>query len=157
MNKCEKLYARLSYLELIPDNIEGHTVSKILGHAFENNNILKSVIIPESITFIGDQAFWFVDANLGYEQQVKVSIYCTHTTGYSPEFQSLSQPLGLSPALQYIDWNVYDTPVVWNCMQNGITPDGIKWGLTNDGVMTVAGYCGKSDVVEQSEKAFGPI
>ncbi len=116
---------------VIPDNIEGHTVSKILGHAFENNNILKSVIIPESITFIGDQAFWFVDANLGYEQQVKVSIYCKiksneHRWGYM-QFKN--------------------NTVVYDHQESGVTTEGIKWCLTKSGVMTVAGYAGRERAI----------
>ena len=43
---------------LIPDVIEGHVVTEIAQEAFTENATLRSVYIPDSVTTIGDHAFY---------------------------------------------------------------------------------------------------
>ena len=97
-------------------------LTSICNYAFYNCSSLTSIEIPSSITSIGSNAF---------EGCSSLTIYC----------EAESKPSG---------WDSYwytGRPVVWNCIEYGVIESGIKWGLTKDGIMTIAGYSGESTEV----------
>lgn len=100
---------------IIPEKIDGRAVSVIGANAFKGNISLHSVIIPESVKEIGDEAF---------EDCWHPKVYCK-----MPEFQNNNE----------YRWGG-NGAVLWNCLENGVNEDGIEWGLTKDGIMTVMGY-----------------
>ena len=53
---------------IIPEKIEGHTVTHIAEYAFSGYTNIKTVEIPDSVRAIGDYAFW------GCESLVSVSL-----------------------------------------------------------------------------------
>ena len=102
----------------LPETIDGHSVTAVCENAFYECDILKALTIPSCITSFGRHAF--------YE--------CKNLTIYS-EIESKPSLWGF--------YNVSNCPVVWNCQEYG-TESGIRWGLTKDGIMTIAGYEGDS-------------
>ncbi len=113
-------YSGESTQVVIPDTINRHIVTQITDYAFDGCSNLESISIPSSVTSIGEYAFYYCSG---------LTIYC----------EAESQPSGWDS-----DWNRDNRPVVWNCMECGITENGIKWGYTKDRVMTIAGYSGES-------------
>ncbi|MDE6473490.1 MAG: leucine-rich repeat domain-containing protein, partial [Clostridia bacterium] len=107
---------------VIPKAIENKEVVSF-GEIFRNNKNIISVEIPSSVTSISSSAFWGCS---------RLTIYCEATskpTGWTSEWNALN--------------NYSLIPVVWNCAEHGETKNGIKWGYTKDGVMTIAGYSGE--------------
>lgn len=43
---------------VIPEFVNGHAVTHVLANAFSQNQSLRSVVIPDSVSKIGDRAFW---------------------------------------------------------------------------------------------------
>ncbi len=109
------------------------SVISIGRYAFYECSNLTSINIPSGVTSIGDHAFDFIYGS-------RLTIYC----------EAESKPSGWSS-----DWNNNTRPVVWNCIEHGETENGIKWGYTKDGVMTIAGYSGASTEVVIPETING--
>lgn len=47
---------------VIPDSVDGYTVTGIGSYAFSDCNLITSLIIPETVTYIGDYAFQYCDS-----------------------------------------------------------------------------------------------
>jgi hypothetical protein len=82
-------YSGTSTEVIIPETINGHSVTSIGERAFWKCNSLTSIEIPSSVTSIGERAFWNCN---------NLTIYCEAT----------SKPSGWDS-----DWNPDDRPVVW--------------------------------------------
>ena len=52
-----KAYSGSSSSVVVPEKVEGMTVTKIGDSAFENNHVLVSIDLPDTITVIGKRAF----------------------------------------------------------------------------------------------------
>ena len=114
-------YSGTSTEVIIPETINGHSVTSIGSYAFSGCSSLTSIEIPSSVTSIGYEAFYGCSS---------LTIYC----------EAESQPSGWSS-----DWNYNNNSVVWNYGgEKGTTESGIKWGLTKDGIITILGYSGDS-------------
>ena len=101
-------------------NGRSYTVTKIAEKAFQSYNTLISITIPNSVTSIGEDAFY---------NCVSATIYCEHER---------------KPSGWYSNWNNFGKTVVWDCNNNDVAEDGyvytmiegIKYGI-KDGVATV--------------------
>ena len=102
----------------IPDS-----VTSIGQYAFYNCTLLTSITISDSVTSIGERAFYYCNS---------LTIYCEAT----------SKPSGWDS-----DWNSSNCPVVWNCKINEIADDGYIYTII-DGVRYSL-KDGESTVVEQ--------
>lgn len=97
-----------------------NTMTAIKEYTFYNYSKLAKVIIPSSVTTIGNGAFNYCDSLI---------IYC--------EVESKPSHWGYG-------WNYSDRPVVWNCNNNDVAEDGYIYALVDgilygirDGVATV--------------------
>ena len=116
-------YSGTSTEVIIPETINGHSVTSIGEGAFSDCSSLTSIEIPNSVTSIGEYAFSGCSS---------LTIYC----------EASEKPSGWDSL-----WNDSSRPVVWNCTECGVTENGVKWGLTKEGVITIAGYSGTSTEV----------
>ena len=105
-------------------NGEDIIVKEISNTAFRDNTNITSINIPGSVTTIGNDAF----SNCS-----NLTIYC----------EAPSQPSGWSSS-----WNSSNRPVVWNCINYGITAEGIHYGVLIDEngnkYIAIAGYSGSN-------------
>ena len=101
-----------------------HEDTKLIhSSAFHDCRSLTSVVIGDSVTEIGSYAFSGCD---------RLTIFT----------EWLAAPSGWS-----YDWNSSSCPVVWRCVDQGVTNDGIRWVESEDGVYIV-GYIGsETDVI----------
>ena len=103
---------------------ENSQLTTIGSYAFYYCSSLTLIYIPNSVATIGDNAFY---------DCFKLTIYC----------EASSRPSGWD-----LSWNSYDRPVVWNCIDCGITAEGIHYGVLvdDDGnkYITITGYSGSS-------------
>lgn len=95
--------------------------------AFDGCDNLKSIIIPDSVTSIGKYAFY---------DCYSLTIFCEAT----------SQPSGWNTR-----YNGSNRPVVWGCLDNGITDDGLMWVSTSDSTI-ICGYVGTDTEIVIPEK-----
>ena len=101
---------------IIPEKINGYSVTSIGSYAFVELNSLTSVEIPDSVTSIGFSAFAGCD---------KLTIYCEVT----------SEPSGWSSY-----WKSSNCPIVWDCKNNNVANDGYVYGITIDGINYAVRY-----------------
>lgn len=132
--KCKVVgVSNLARNVVVPSHIGDIEVVEIDSGAFGMSSTLTSVTIRRGIKMCREYAFG---------SNSDVAIFCEEV---------------VKPTDWVINLNALDNPMVWNCMESGITEEGIKWGLTNDGVMTVAGYCGQFDTAVIPESINGRI
>ena len=138
---------------LISINIP-NSVTKIGHYAFYNCSSLTSIYIPNSVTTIGSYAFSHCSS--------LTSIYIPDsvtTIGYYA-FENCSNlticcEVPFSPSGWDNYWNSSKRPIVWNCIDYGITAEGIHYGvlIDEDGnkYITITGYSGSYTNVVVSE------
>ena len=85
---------------VIPSTYKGLPVTGINEGAFAECTSLTSIVIPNSVESVGNNAF---------EYCVSITIYC----------EALEQPSGWDS-----DWNIDNCPVVWDCKNNDVADDG---------------------------------
>ncbi len=154
-----------TYVE-IPSTINRHSVTSIGNYAFRGCSSLTSIEIPSSVTSIGEYAFSDCSNLTSISIPSSVTSIGVGAFSYCNNLTSINIPssvisigrdafYGCSSLTIYCEaqskpsgwdssWNSSNRPVVWNCVENGITESGIKWGLTKDGEITIAGYSGMS-------------
>ena len=111
---------------VIPETINGYKVTSIANSAFRDCGRLTSIVIPSSVTSIGKCTFY---------NCISLTIYC----------EVASKPIGWDSDWNNLDYNNKKVPFIWNYGgEYGVTESGIKWGLTKDGIITIAGYSGTS-------------
>ena len=111
-------------------NVDGEDipVKAIASNAFRNNDTITSVIIPNSVTIIG---------NFAFRSCSNLTIYC----------EASSEPSGWSSY-----WNDSDRPVIWNSYK-GIhgNLDGLEYTANHDAegnpYIAITGYNGSDDDV----------
>ncbi len=101
----------------IPQSLQGNVVipegvKVIADNAFEGRRGLHSILIPSSVERIGAKIF----------ENCNAIVYC----------EVKSKPSGWSN-----EWNYNFNPLVWDYKSHGETADGIEWGLTNEGTITI--------------------
>lgn len=106
----------------IPSEINSIPVTKIQGYAFSKRLDIISVEIPNSIEFIGENAF---------KDSGKLVVYC----------QASEKPSGWDEG-----WDNGQSTVVWGAIAGayGITDDGFQWRFVGDGNIEITGYRGNS-------------
>lgn len=87
---------------IIPESI-----TAIGEYAFAGCNNLDSLVIPDSVQFVSGSAFYYCDA---------LTIYC----------EAQSAPAEWDPY-----WNSYNRPVVWDCNNNDVAEDGYIYTVIN--------------------------
>ena len=116
----------------LPSEIFGLPVTHITDKMFYENAGVASVTIPESVTYIGDYAFYDCNA---------LTIYC----------EASSEPSGWSSS-----WNSSDRPVVWDCNNNDVADDGNVYYTADNGVKYALNN-GTATVVRQGMTLSGEI
>ena len=116
----------------LPSEIFGLPVTHITDKMFYENAGIASVTIPESVTYIGDYAFYECNA---------LTIYC----------EVSSEPSGWSSS-----WNSSDRPVVWDCNNNDVADDGNVYYTADNGVKYALNN-GTATVVRQGMTLSGEI
>ena len=101
----------------IPQLLQGNVVipegvKVIADNAFEGRRDLHSILIPSSVERIGAKIF----------KNCNAIVYC----------EVKSKPSGWSN-----EWNYNFNPLVWDYKSHGETANGIEWGLTNEGTITI--------------------
>lgn len=138
---------------VIPSEYEGIPIKEIGRSAFEGCSGLISVEIPSSVTDIGERVFSHCSS--------LTSIFIPSTVvslGSGAFYDCANLTVYCEAEVMPSEWERVmscNRPIVWNCSEYGITEEGIKWGLTKDGVMTIAGYCGTSTEVTIPSKIEG--
>ena len=119
----------------IPSEINSIPVTKIQGYAFSKRSDIISVEIPESIEFIGENAF---------NVSGKLVVYCLAS----------EKPSGWDK-----DWDQGQSTVVWGAIAGayGITDDAFQWRLTGDENIEITGYRGDSIKVKIPSTIEGKI
>ena len=116
----------------LPSEIFGLPVTHIAYRAFYENAVIASITISESVTYIGDYAFYDCNA---------LTIYC----------EASSEPGGWSSS-----WNSSDRPVVWDCNNNDVADDGNVYYTADNGVKYALNN-GTATVVRQGAALSGEI
>ncbi len=146
-----------NYNSTVPNTLKKVIITggtKIGSSAFRNCSNLTSIDLPSSITSIGSGAFANCSsltsieipssvANMGsapFSGCVNITIFC----GVASKLDGWDDNWNTCDRI----WSNNSRPVVWDCKEYGITENGIKWGLTNAGVMEIAGYCGEGQELE---------
>ena len=144
---------------IIPIVYNGLPVLEIGDYAFSSCASLTSINIPSSVTSIGEYAFYGCTSltsinipssitstgSFAFDRCTSLTIYC----------EAFSKPSGWPST-----WNSF-RPVVWNYQGiNGVTEDGLKYGVTldtnNEKCIAIAGYVGEpTDIVIPSSINVG--
>ena len=105
--------------------------------------IPKIISIPDSVSYVSDSAFCGCTALTGIYLSENVSYVganafnlCARVTVYCA---AASAPEGWNES-----WNYSNRPVIWGCLDSGITYGDIQWVQTADGNITLIGYAGES-------------
>ena len=112
----------------IPNNIayngELYNITSITNSAFEDCDLLTSIIIPDNITSIGVDAF---------KNCTSLTIYC----------EAESKPSGWNNS-----WNSSNRPVIWRYMGEDVDTDGFMYTLINEGTeYSITAYSGTGSKV----------
>ncbi|MGI6710099.1 MAG: leucine-rich repeat protein [Bacilli bacterium] len=109
-------------------------ITNLNDYTFAGCHSLGNVIIPTNITHIGYEAFsGCTNLTSIYIPSSVTSIYfyvfqgCSILTIYA---EAESKPEGWFEDEYEKYWNPNNRPVVWGCVNNGVTPDGIKYVTT---------------------------
>lgn len=95
----------------LPDTIDGKSVQEISKSAFYNMENISDLIVPDSITAVGQY----------------IAKSANHLVIYSK-------------AEEEQEWaSEYNNPILWNYKSRGVDANGIRWGLTQDDIMTIVG------------------
>ena len=131
-------YVGTSTNVVIPETINGYSVTTIADFAFSNCKNLISIEIPGSVMDIGEYAFSGCRS---------LTIYCEATT----------KPSG---------WDIYwnrlysyskDTiPVVWDCKNNDVAEDSNIYYIADNGIRYALKH-GVATIVKQSESIGGEV
>ena len=158
---------------------EESQLTTIGDSAFSGCSSLTSIYIPNSVITIGFQAFYncskLIAVTIGEESQLATigrkafsgcssltSIYIPNsvTTIGSHAFENCSNlticcEVPSRPSGWDSSWNYDKRPIVWNCIDYGITAEGIHYGvlIDEDGnkYITITGYSGSYTNVVVSE------
>ena len=106
------------------------TITCIDIRAFEYASNLKQITIPATVTEIGSRAFYGC---------WNIIIFC----------ETEAKPDGWDEK-----WNWSGRPVVWGCIDFGITDDGFEWGSTQDGIV-ITKYSGNDTEIAIPEEING--
>lgn len=77
---------------IIPDKINGISVTKIGSRAFASNRTLSSVVVPEGVTEIADEAFWFNYCLEGVTLPASLKTLGKRVFNYCPVLKTLEIP-----------------------------------------------------------------
>ena len=113
----------------IPETYQNMPVKGIGERAFAGC-ATASIVIPNSVTTIGSQAFYRCDY---------LTIYC----------ESTSKPSAWGDGWNYLEYAGAPAPVVWDCANNNIADDGNIYVVVND--LRYALKDGKATIVLQSK------
>lgn len=110
----------------IPEIIDGKEVTSIKSNAFINSGRLKEVVIPDTVTFIDDDAFKGCN---------NLTIYSAHD----------SKPEGWSE-----NWNKYNRPVIWNVrkISNYLSYQYWVRGTKDNSYVAISGFNGGDIKIE---------
>ncbi len=156
-------YSGVQEYLIIPENINGHVVTRIYDKTFQQNETLTSIELPDALTEIGEQAFarcsYLTSVNIpenltsiGKEafyncsklKEITIPKSVTFIGKSAFNYGSFFIQAEKKPDGWDINWNSNGRQVIWDCKEHGETSDGFKWKLTFEDTITLYDYVGSS-------------
>ena len=137
-------YAKSIYVggELLSTIAVPEGITEIKSYCF-TGSMPRIIILPSSVTSIGASAFRGCTSLAGIYLHSGITsvgdsafVSCSRLTIFTSH---ASAPEGFSE-----NWNYANRPVVYSCLDGGITYDGLGWVQTSDDTVKIFGYSGEA-------------